>query len=87
MKKLNYFLVLFSAISQLFFSKDKNDKTFNEIRKVYEKMAIDDINAMPSVKLYIEKAKKENNFEKLIQGYRDGRQFDYHNKLDMLTVL
>ncbi|SMO72100.1 AraC-type DNA-binding protein [Chryseobacterium rhizoplanae] len=81
MKKLNYFLVLFSAISQLFFSKDKNDKTFNEIRKVYEKMAIDDINAMPSVKLYIEKAKKENNFEKLIQGYRDGRQFDYHNKI------
>ncbi|MEF9477295.1 AraC family transcriptional regulator [Chryseobacterium sp. 1B4] len=44
-------------------------------------MTIDDINAMPHVKVYIEKAKKENNFSKLIQGYRDGRQFDYKNKM------
>ncbi|WP_238592906.1 helix-turn-helix domain-containing protein [Chryseobacterium kwangjuense] len=44
-------------------------------------MAIDDIHAMPYVKLYIEKAKNENNFSKLIQGYRDARQFDYKNKM------
>ncbi|MFS4472919.1 AraC family transcriptional regulator [Chryseobacterium sp. T20] len=55
--------------------------TFSEIRKSYEKMTIDDINAMPFVKLYIEKAKKEKKFSKLIQGYRDGRQFDYKNKM------
>lgn len=44
-------------------------------------MTIDDMDAMPYVKLYIQKAKNENNFQRLIQGYRDGRQFDYHNKI------
>lgn len=80
MKKLNYFLVLFSAFSHLLFSQQKQEKTFSEIRKNYEKMTIDDLDAMPYVRLYIQKAKRENNFGKLIQGYRDGRQFDYYNK-------
>lgn len=81
MKKLNYFLVLFSAFSHLLFSQQKQEKTFEEIRKNYEKMAIDDRDAIPYIKLYINKAKRENNIPKLIQGYRDGRQFDYHNKI------
>jgi len=81
MKTLKYFIFLFSTFSQLLFSNNKNGRTFHEIRKTYEKMTIDDINAMPAVKLYIEKAKKENNTDKLIQGYRDGRQFDFHNKI------
>lgn len=81
MKKLNYFLVLFSFFSHLLFSQQKSGKTFKEIRESYEKLAIDDVNAMIAVKLYIEKAKNENNFSKLIQGYRDGRQFDYNNKI------
>lgn len=81
MKKLNYFIVLFSAFSHFLFSQQKQEKTFSEIRKNYEKMTIDDVDAMPYVRLYIQKAKKENDFGKLIQGYRDGRQFDYYNKL------
>lgn len=81
MKKLSCFLVLFSAFSELWFSKAKDGETFHEIRKTYEKMTIDDNTAMPAVKLYIEKAKKENNTNKLIQGYRDGRQFDYLSKI------
>ncbi|WP_426478111.1 helix-turn-helix domain-containing protein [Chryseobacterium sp. CBSDS_008] len=81
MKKFYYFIVLFSAFSQFLFSQQGKEKTFSEIRKPYEKMAIDDIHAMPYVKLYIQKAKNENNFSKLIQGYRDGRQFDYKNKM------
>ena len=81
MKKLNYFLVLFSAFSHLLFSQQKKETTFSEIRKNYEKMTIDDMDAMPYVKLYITKAKNENNLQRLIQGYRDGRQFDYHNKI------
>jgi len=81
MKKLNYFLVLFSLLSQLVFSQQKKDRTFNEIRKYYEKMTIDDLDAMPQVKLFIQKAKRENNLPKLVQGYRDGRQFDYQNKI------
>lgn len=81
MKKFYYFLVLFSAFSHFLFSQKKEERTYGEIRKPYEKMTIDDINAMPYVKLYIQKAKNENNFSKLIQGYRDGRQFDYKNKM------
>lgn len=81
MKKFYYFLVLFSAFSHFLFSQKKDERTYSEIRKPYEKMTIDDINAMPSVKLYIQKAKNEKNFSKLIQGYRDGRQFDYKNKM------
>ncbi|WP_345989928.1 helix-turn-helix domain-containing protein [Chryseobacterium sp. Chry.R1] len=81
MKKFYYFLVLFSAFSHFLFSQKKEERTYSEIRKPYEKMTIDDINAMPYVKLYIQKAKNENNFSKLIQGYRDGRQFDYKNKM------
>ncbi|WP_312422580.1 helix-turn-helix domain-containing protein [Epilithonimonas sp.] len=81
MKKLNYFLVLLSAYSQLFFSQQKEERTFREIRNNYEKMTIDDERAMPFVKAYIQKAKSENNISQLIQGYRDGRQFDYNRKM------
>ncbi|WP_312822746.1 AraC family transcriptional regulator [Epilithonimonas sp.] len=80
MKKLQYFLVLLS-ISSLFFSQQPKERTFNEIRENYQKMTIDDNSAMPYVRMYIEKAKNERNHLKLIQGYRDGRQFDYNNKI------
>jgi phosphopantetheine adenylyltransferase len=72
---------LISCFFTIFIFTKEREKTFSEIRKPYEKMAIDDIHAMPYVKLYIEKAKNENNFSKLIQGYRDARQFDYKNKM------
>lgn len=81
MKKFNYFLVFFFAFSKLIFSQQKKDKTFWEIRENYQKMTIDDIRAMPFVREYIQKAKRENNLPKLIQGYRDGRQFDLVNKM------
>lgn len=81
MKKLNSFIFLFSVISHLLFSQTKQDETFEKIRGNYEKMTTDDINAMPYVKMYIKKAKAENNYPKLVQGYRDARQFDYKNKM------
>ncbi len=81
MKKLNYFLVLLFTFSQLLFSQEKKGETFGEIRNHYETLIIDDIHAMPFVKNYIQKAKRENNNSKLLQGYRDGRQFDYKNKI------
>lgn len=81
MKKLNCFLFLLSAFSQLLFSQQKKEKTYREIRDYYEKMTIDDVHAMPYVRHYIQKAKKEKNFSKLIQGYRDARQFDFNNKI------
>ena len=82
MKKLNYFLVLLSAYSQLFFSQQKEVRTFREIRSNYEKMTIDDERAMPFVRAYIQKAKSEGDIPHLIQGYRDGRQFDYNSKMN-----
>ncbi|PQA97004.1 hypothetical protein B0A69_02855 [Chryseobacterium shigense] len=81
MKKLNYFLVFIFAFSQHIFSQQKKERTFWEIRKNYQKMTIDDIRAMPYVKDYIQKSKRQNNLPKLIQGYRDGRQFDFANKM------
>lgn len=81
MKKLNYFLFLFFACSQVFFSQENKGETFGEIRNHYEKLSIDDEHAVPFVKVYIQKAKNENKSSKLLQGYRDGRQFDYENKI------
>lgn len=72
---------MFSAFSQMVFSQQKKESTFEDIRIHYEKMTIDDIRAMSFVHTYIEKAKREKNYPKLIQGYRDGRQFDYVNKM------
>lgn len=82
MKKCYGFLMLFSFLSQLTFSQPKKEKTFEEIRKKYEMKTIDDISAMPDVRIFILKAKDESNFSKLIQGYRDGRQFDLPHKIN-----
>lgn len=81
MKKFYCLLVLFSAFSHLMFSQQKKESSFNEIRKNYEIKTIDDSSAMPYVKLYIQKAKINHNIQKLLQGYRDGRQFDQRNKI------
>lgn len=81
MERVTYFLVLFSAFSQLSFSQIRKT-TFSEIRSSYEKKNIDDSSAMPEVRRYIQKAKSESSFSRLIQGYRDGRQFDYAHKTE-----
>ncbi len=81
MKKFKYFLVVFSAFSHLLFGQRKKEMTFSEIRKNYEKMTIDDQDAMPYVRLYIDKARHEGKYPRLIQGYRDGRQFDLEHKI------
>lgn len=79
MLRLSHALFL---LSQLTFSQPKKEKTFEEIRKKYEMKTIDDISAMPDVRIFILKAKDESNFSKLIQGYRDGRQFDLPHKIN-----
>lgn len=82
MKKYYCFLMLFSFLSQFTFSQFRKEKTFEEIRKKYEMKTIDDISAMPDVRIFIQKARDEANFSKLIQGYRDGRQFDLKHKIN-----
>lgn len=80
MVKAGYILLLFSVASQPVFSQTQN-ASFGDIRKSYEKKDIDDHTALPDVKWYIRKAKSAGNYRNLIQGYRDGRQFDRANKL------
>ncbi len=75
MKKFKYFLFVFSLFSLWVYSQKNSTETYGDIRKNYEKMLNDDRRALPFVKLYINKAKKENNQEKLVQGYRDARQY------------
>ncbi|QBO59339.1 helix-turn-helix domain-containing protein [Chryseobacterium salivictor] len=47
-----------------------------EIRKNYEDLQKNDPAAIPYVNAYIKKAKKESNFPKLVQGYRDAVLFN-----------
>ncbi|MGI9651954.1 helix-turn-helix domain-containing protein [Chryseobacterium sp. RLHN22] len=75
MKKCKYFLFVFSLFSLWVYSQKNSAETYSDIRKNYEKMLNDDRRALPFVKLYINKAKKEKNKEKLVQGYRDARQY------------
>lgn len=80
MVKVRYILLLFSVVSQIALSQVLKG-SYSDIRKSYEKKDIDDQTAMPSVKSYIQKAKSDANYRNLIQGYRDGRQFDLDNKM------
>lgn len=81
MQKGLFFLFCFFVFSQHFFSQNSEEKIFSEIRKTYEKKAIDDVDAMVQVCRFIGQAKRTSNVIKLLQGYRDGRQFDKNNKL------
>lgn len=45
--------------------------SYADIRKKYENLEKEDKNALPYVNAFIEKAKKENNLEKLCLGYKD----------------
>ncbi|MCX8525903.1 helix-turn-helix domain-containing protein [Chryseobacterium formosus] len=51
------------------------DGSFQDIRRNYEMSDTGDHRALPFVQMYIDKAKKERNYEKWVQGYRDGVQF------------
>lgn len=82
MKKVRYSLVVLFIFSQYLVSQQHTSVSFAEIRKHYEKMGIDDNRAMPYVRQYIRKARVENNIPKLLQGYRDGRQFDLEHKIN-----
>jgi len=45
--------------------------SYAELRKHYEEMPENDRRAMPFIKIYLKKAKKENDFKKIYQGYQD----------------
>lgn len=51
--------------------KITNTNTFLEIRKYYENLPENDKKALPYVHIYLKKAKKEIDYEEILQGYRD----------------
>ncbi|WP_295677696.1 helix-turn-helix domain-containing protein [uncultured Empedobacter sp.] len=55
----------------------KAQNTYDDIRKKYKIYEQNDERALPVVRIFISKAKKENNYEKLIKGYEDA--FYYSN--------
>lgn len=68
-KKL--FLLFCTAWFGLFFSQESYSQYY-ELRHQYENMEENDVKALPYIQLYIDKAKKERKYEKLVQGYKDG---------------
>lgn len=64
-------LLLFCAVCFQFCFSQVNSG-YDELRRKYENFEENDIKAFPYIRPYISKSKKEKNYEKLVQGYKDG---------------
>ncbi|AZB22154.1 helix-turn-helix domain-containing protein [Kaistella haifensis] len=73
--KYHFISILILLLS--FCHKMKAQNTYDDIRKKYKIYEQNDERALPVVRLFISKAKKENNYEKLVKGYEDA--FYYSN--------
>lgn len=71
MKIRGHLLTIFLLLSVNLFAQIKKGRSYQDIRSHYEILPKDDIKALPFVKSYIIKAKKDSNYSKLTQGYRD----------------
>lgn len=65
------FPLLILLFPLFFFANNKVEPTYDIIRENYQDLLKNNERALPYVKLYIKKAKKEKDFEHLTQGYRD----------------
>lgn len=65
-------LVIFIVIFKLSFSQKETYSEYYKIRKNYENIEEGNSKAFPFIRLYINRAKAEKNYEKLVQGYKDG---------------
>lgn len=64
------FIASFILLSSYYlYAGEKNE--YADIRKNYENLIRNDVRAIPYINEYIKKAKKEADFPKLVQGYRD----------------
>ena len=63
------FLLIFSISLR---SQDRQEKSFEDIRKKYEGYEENDDNAFLYINQYIHKAKNKKDYSKLVQGYKDG---------------
>lgn len=65
-------LILFIVIFKLSFAQEETFSEYYKLRKNYENIEEGNSKALPFIKQYIYKAKSEKNYEKLVQGYKDG---------------
>lgn len=77
--KKNLFFILFIGIVNLFFSQEGYSEYY-KLRLKYEDFPENDMKAFPFIKPYLNLAKKEKNYEKLVQGYKDAVFFSSLNE-------
>jgi AraC-like DNA-binding protein len=68
-------LLLFCTICFHFFLSQESETVYDELRKKYENFEENDFRAFQYIRPYIAKAKKEKNYSKLVQGYKDAVLF------------
>lgn len=68
-------LLLFCTICFHFFLSQESETVYDELRKKYENFEENDFRAFQYIRPYIAKAKKEKNYRKLVQGYKDAVLF------------
>lgn len=78
--KRTTFLLFLLIFFNFLYSQQRKAKSFEDIRKEYEQYEENDINAFQYVDQYISKAKKEKNYSKLVQGYKDGVFYSSSNE-------
>jgi hypothetical protein len=71
-KMKNFFFIIFVFFTGFVFSKNISPKSYDELRKGYEKYPENDTRAFSYLNPYILKAKKEKKYPELFQAYRDG---------------
>lgn len=73
---LSLFLLIFFSFLQ---SQMRKDENFANIRKKYELYEENNESAFYYINQYINKAKIEKNYSRLVQGYKDGVYYSYQN--------
>ena len=78
MKKKLFFILFFGFFSLVLSQESYSD--YYKLRLKYEDFPENDTKAFPFIKPYIDMAKKEKNYQKLVQGYKDAVYFSSLNE-------
>ncbi|UIR57815.1 AraC family transcriptional regulator [Sphingobacterium sp. SRCM116780] len=70
-----YFTLFFLFLCELVFAQKEEYSDYYKLQKKYENRPENDSTVLPLVAKYIQKAKKEKNYQKLVLGYKDGLVF------------
>jgi len=80
MKIRGHLLAIFLLLSVGCFAQVNGGRSYQDIRSDYEDFPKNEVRAMPFVSRYIVKAKKDSDFTRLTQGYRDAVFFSPSNR-------